>query len=434
MGGMQKHSYYLTKYLAREGIFVDVYHCVPYDQLIPSLLEGFTEEELEYIHHIPLHFPKPDKYPGHYLAESYKYSKEVYKAFKQRKIADFIYIQGFSGWALLKAKSYQLTAINFHGVEMFQKAPSLRVKLEHWLLRPAVKKNLKRADVIFSLGGHLTGIQQSISPKNQVVEMPIGIEKEWVINPEDKPQNVIRKFVFIGRYERRKGIEELQWAIQQLTRYKVKGLRYKVIGSRYKVKGSRFKAQAFEFHFIGPIPVKKVQGEGDKEQGVRYRVQGEPDTLNPKPSTLNPTSYTLNPTPYTLNPKPYTLTYHGSISDQNEIKTLLRKCDILVCPSWSEGMPTVILEAMASGCAIIATDVGAVSEEVSKDNGWLIESGNKKQLLETLKEALAISSEALKLKQKASLKKVEEFTWEVVIKKQVDVINCIVEDLKKKKK
>ena len=47
--------------------------------------------------------------------------------------------------------------------------------------------------------------------------------------------------------------------------------------------------------------------------------------------------------------------------------------DVLVVPSLSEGMPTVILEAMARGKAVIATDVGAVSDLVSEEE-WCVDS------------------------------------------------------------
>ena len=53
-------------------------------------------------------------------------------------------------------------------------------------------------------------------------------------------------------------------------------------------------------------------------------------------------------------------------------------------PSLSEGMPTVILEAMARGKAVIATDVGAVSELVSEENGVLIQAGSVEELSNAL--------------------------------------------------
>ena len=44
--------------------------------------------------------------------------------------------------------------------------------------------------------------------------------------------------------------------------------------------------------------------------------------------------------------------YHGSISKFEEIQKILIECDVLVCPSWSEGLPNVILEALANGLAV----------------------------------------------------------------------------------
>lgn len=244
MGGMQKHSYYLAKYLARTGVKVDVFHTIPEGKPLPAYPEGFNEEELQNLQFFPIHFPKPGKYPGHYIRESYIYSKRVYNEFRQQPKPDFVYIQGFSGCEYLKRKDTKMqrkkgkvfSGINFHGVEMFQKAPSLRVKLEHLLLRPWVKWNLRHADIIFSLGGKLTPIQEKLAvPRNKVIELPIGITNDWLIKDIPAPPGKLRKFVFIGRYERRKGIEELHSVLQQLMK----------------------ENQHFEFHFIGPIPQSK---------------------------------------------------------------------------------------------------------------------------------------------------------------------------------
>ena len=82
-----------------------------------------------------------------------------------------------------------------------------------------------------------------------------------------------------------------------------------------------------EFHFIGPIPV-------DKQIDNR------------------------------------SFHYHGGISEADMIRNELLKSDVLVCPSLSEGMPNSIMEGMACGNAIIATDVGASSLLVDAEK-WL---------------------------------------------------------------
>jgi glycosyltransferase involved in cell wall biosynthesis len=56
--------------------------------------------------------------------------------------------------------------------------------------------------------------------------------------------------------------------------------------------------------------------------------------------------------------------------------------DIFVLPSHTEGMPNVLIEAMASQIACIATDVGGVASLIrDEENGLLIEKNQEKKLL-----------------------------------------------------
>ena len=113
VGGMQKHSYYLAKYLAKNGVYVDLYHFVPHDQILVDVLEGFTISELKYIQNICFHSEKPARYPGHYIVESYFSSKKLYEKFLKNKNVDFVYAQGFSGWYYAKQKAKGINKFNF---------------------------------------------------------------------------------------------------------------------------------------------------------------------------------------------------------------------------------------------------------------------------------------------------------------------------------
>ena len=73
----------------------------------------------------------------------------------------------------------------------------------------------------------------------------------------------------------------------------------------------------------------------------------------------------------------------GYVSGYKKQK-IFEESDILVLPSYGEGMPIVIMEAIATGNAIISTDVGAIPEIVSDDNGILHRPGD----LDELKRAL----------------------------------------------
>ncbi len=63
---------------------------------------------------------------------------------------------------------------------------------------------------------------------------------------------------------------------------------------------------------------------------------------------------------------------------------LMVNSDIFVLPSHSEGFPYVIVEAMASGRAIVATDVGAISEMLADGCGKIVPAKNEQALASAL--------------------------------------------------
>jgi len=73
-----------------------------------------------------------------------------------------------------------------------------------------------------------------------------------------------------------------------------------------------------------------------------------------------------------------------------EAVSYLAGADLVVNPSISEGLPNVVLEAMAVGTAVAATDVGGVAELIpGPREGWLVPSGSRRGLLEAFQQAHA---------------------------------------------
>lgn len=65
---------------------------------------------------------------------------------------------------------------------------------------------------------------------------------------------------------------------------------------------------------------------------------------------------------------------------------LLQKSDFLVLPSYNEGLPMAVLEAMSRKLLVISTYVGGIPEVIkNEENGLLIEPGNIEQLTEKIK-------------------------------------------------
>jgi len=82
------------------------------------------------------------------------------------------------------------------------------------------------------------------------------------------------------------------------------------------------------------------------------------------------------------------ITYAGWIVGDDK-DTLMRNTDIFVLPSYGEGMPMTILEAMSYAIPVIATNVGGIPELIKDgETGYLIEPGNLDQLLEKMKKLI----------------------------------------------
>jgi glycosyltransferase involved in cell wall biosynthesis len=74
---------------------------------------------------------------------------------------------------------------------------------------------------------------------------------------------------------------------------------------------------------------------------------------------------------------------------------LLRRCRALVVPSTYEGMPLVILEAMAAGAPVIASAVSGIPEVVvDGETGWLVAPERPTELAEALRLAWHDPAEA----------------------------------------
>jgi glycosyltransferase involved in cell wall biosynthesis len=80
------------------------------------------------------------------------------------------------------------------------------------------------------------------------------------------------------------------------------------------------------------------------------------------------------------------LTYLGEVADPG---AALANLEILVMPSHNEGLPFVLLEAMAYGCAVVAYGVGGIPEVViDRSVGLLVRPGDSEGLYSTVASLL----------------------------------------------
>jgi sugar transferase (PEP-CTERM/EpsH1 system associated) len=113
--------------------------------------------------------------------------------------------------------------------------------------------------------------------------------------------------------------------------------------------------------------------------------------------------------------------------DRNDIADLLRLFDLFVLSSLGEGISNTILEAMATGLPIVATDVGGNPELVQEGvNGRLIPGEDPAVLASRLQECIG-DREQLRRMGTASLEKVKtQFNWQNTVERYLSVYDEVV--------
>jgi len=236
LGGMQRHSFYLVNSLLELGEEITLVHSVGEEQDLPSSedVKKQFNANTDKLHVVGLKFPHLNQFPGHYLRESYRYSCEIFEKLEsQWENFDFVYAKGFTAWCILekKLKGFHMAPVGlkFHGYEMYQKVNSLKGKLEQFMFKPPVIFNTRHANIVFSYGGVITSIIKKIGvEEDRIAEITGGVHDSWISNKKLKVGSP-RKFIFVGRAERRKGITDLSYAVERL------------------------KDSQVEFHWVGPI-------------------------------------------------------------------------------------------------------------------------------------------------------------------------------------
>ena len=74
--------------------------------------------------------------------------------------------------------------------------------------------------------------------------------------------------------------------------------------------------------------------------------------------------------------------------EPHQVAQWICAADLLTLPSWSEGYPNVVVEALACGRPVVATDVGGTREIVNPENGLLIPRKDMVALQAALRQAL----------------------------------------------
>lgn len=112
-----------------------------------------------------------------------------------------------------------------------------------------------------------------------------------------------------------------------------------------------------------------------------------------------------------------------------EVVKLLKKIDLLILPSDKEGLPISVLEAMASGLPVVATDVGGVSDAVvNNKTGLLVQKNSKNALFNAISVLLKDQDLRRKMGLEGKRRVKKYFNIQRMIKEYVSLYNTL--DLK----
>ena len=114
------------------------------------------------------------------------------------------------------------------------------------------------------------------------------------------------------------------------------------------------------------------------------------------------------------------MNYFGPIRGKEKVAEMYQASDVYVLPSYREGLPLTLFEAMASGLPIIASPVNGVPYEMKEgENGFFVNYGD----IEKLKEKILYLLDNKKLRDEISknnYQKAKDYDWDIIYRKYME--------------
>jgi glycosyltransferase involved in cell wall biosynthesis len=179
-------------------------------------------------------------------------------------------------------------------------------------LAPAVRRGLEKIDRFVVLHrGDAERVAAELQLSCDRVQVIGAGYREDLFHARGRPRDLPPRLLYIGKYSAAKGLPSLLDAFQGLQDH----------------------SPEVELHIAGT-------GSGAEAELLRQRM-----------SSLAPS-----------------VVLHGQLS-QEELASLMRRCTVCVLPSFYEGLPLVLVEALACGCRLVSTALPGVIEQLAPHLG-----------------------------------------------------------------
>jgi glycosyltransferase involved in cell wall biosynthesis len=239
-----------------------------------------------------------------------------------------------------------------------------RFKTIYKILGPAIKKVFKKAALVTANSSDLRKSALRFENSVDIVTIPNGIncQKFKPFSKDKKRKDKKLRILFVGKFHKIKGIEYLLKAFKSFAKDK----------------------KDVELSLVG--------------DGLLF------DELKNKYESDN-------------------VTFWGRLNN-DVVRSVFKEHDIYVLPSLNEGMSNTILEAIASGLAVLATNTGGAKELLNNKNGFIIRRKSFKSIQDKL-ELLYVKPELLEKMKNRSRRKALNMSWTQVADKFATVYEVL---------
>jgi glycosyltransferase involved in cell wall biosynthesis len=111
---------------------------------------------------------------------------------------------------------------------------------------------------------------------------------------------------------------------------------------------------------------------------------------------------------------------------RRDVPELLAACDVYLQPSLIEGLSIALMEAMASGCATIATDIWGNAEMIEDGvTGWLVKPRSAEAIHNAMVECFVDPMKAAERGRQAREKAARLYTWQRMVKECIAVYDSV---------
>lgn len=328
-GGIQTHTYELSKQLSLKGHKVSILMSAPFFK--SKIEKDEAGIELVKISYLPGRYIP---YLRLFLDELFFNVAAYFWILRNASNYDIIHLQGRSGflYSLLPLKTPFIST--YHGLvskeqqSINSKKLSLQYKIYYFFSKKIESISLRKSKKLIVVSESLKNdIAKITSNSNSFTIVPNGVNiPQDQLEHKDKKMNIV---TYIGRVEKTKGVHDLIHSIEQMNE-NVKCI---------------------------------IIGEGEYSNELKTYLKSNP----------------------ILNHKVWML---GSLTSEN-VNKWISLSNVVVLPSYYETQGIVLLEANAYGKPVIASNIEGIKEVVENGvNGLLYEKGNVNELTNKIKTIL----------------------------------------------